>query len=81
MYLMRIGPAGSERPVVRVDDTRYIDVTDVVGDFDKRSSATTDCFVSARSCRSEVRPDSYRSSLESVSEPRWPDRTRFSASG
>jgi 2,4-didehydro-3-deoxy-L-rhamnonate hydrolase len=35
MYLMRIGPAGSERPVVRVDDTRYIDVTDVVGDFDE----------------------------------------------
>jgi 2,4-didehydro-3-deoxy-L-rhamnonate hydrolase len=32
---MRIGPAGSERPVVRVDDTRYIDVTDVVGDFDE----------------------------------------------
>lgn len=35
MYLMRIGPAGSERPVVRVDETRYIDVTDVVGDFDE----------------------------------------------
>jgi 2,4-diketo-3-deoxy-L-fuconate hydrolase len=35
MYLMRIGPAGSERPVVRVDDTRYIDVTDVVDDFDE----------------------------------------------
>jgi 2,4-didehydro-3-deoxy-L-rhamnonate hydrolase len=35
MYLMRVGPAGSERPVVRVDDTRYIDVTDVVGDFDE----------------------------------------------
>jgi 2,4-didehydro-3-deoxy-L-rhamnonate hydrolase len=35
MYLMRIGPAGSERPVVRVDDTRYVDVTDVVDDFDE----------------------------------------------
>jgi 2,4-didehydro-3-deoxy-L-rhamnonate hydrolase len=35
MYLMRIGPAGSERPVVRVDETRCIDVTDVVGDFDE----------------------------------------------
>ena len=31
MYLMRIGPAGSERPVVRVDDTRYIDVTGETG--------------------------------------------------
>jgi 2,4-didehydro-3-deoxy-L-rhamnonate hydrolase len=35
MYLMRIGPTGSERPVVRIDDTRYVDVSDVVGDFDE----------------------------------------------
>ena len=35
MYLMRIGPAGSERPVVRIDDTRYVDVADLVGDFDE----------------------------------------------
>jgi 2,4-didehydro-3-deoxy-L-rhamnonate hydrolase len=35
MYLMRIGPAGSEKPVVRIDDTHYLDVSDVVGDFDE----------------------------------------------
>jgi 2,4-didehydro-3-deoxy-L-rhamnonate hydrolase len=35
MYLMRIGPAGSERAVVRVDDTHCIDVADVVTDFDE----------------------------------------------
>jgi 2,4-didehydro-3-deoxy-L-rhamnonate hydrolase len=35
MYLMRIGPAGSERPVIRIDDTRYVDVADLVGDFDE----------------------------------------------
>ena len=35
MYLMRIGPAGSEKPVVRIDDTNYVDVSDVVGDFDE----------------------------------------------
>jgi 2,4-didehydro-3-deoxy-L-rhamnonate hydrolase len=35
MYLMRIGPAGSERPVVRIDDTHYVDVADVVTDFDE----------------------------------------------
>jgi 2-keto-4-pentenoate hydratase/2-oxohepta-3-ene-1,7-dioic acid hydratase in catechol pathway len=35
MYLMRIGPSGSERPVVRIDDTHYIDVADVVNDFDE----------------------------------------------
>jgi 2-keto-4-pentenoate hydratase/2-oxohepta-3-ene-1,7-dioic acid hydratase in catechol pathway len=35
MYLMRIGPAGSERPVVRIDDLHYIDVADVVDDFNE----------------------------------------------
>lgn len=35
MKLMRIGPAGSERPVVRLDDERYVDVSDVVRDFDE----------------------------------------------
>ncbi len=34
MQLMRIGPAGSEKPVVRVDETSYVDVSDVVTDFD-----------------------------------------------
>jgi 2-keto-4-pentenoate hydratase/2-oxohepta-3-ene-1,7-dioic acid hydratase in catechol pathway len=34
MRLMRIGPAGGERPVVRLDDTTYVDVSDVVRDFD-----------------------------------------------
>jgi 2,4-didehydro-3-deoxy-L-rhamnonate hydrolase len=32
---MRIGPAGSERPVVRIDDTHYVDVADVVIDFNE----------------------------------------------
>jgi 2-keto-4-pentenoate hydratase/2-oxohepta-3-ene-1,7-dioic acid hydratase in catechol pathway len=35
MYLMRIGPTGSERPVVRIDENHYADVADVVGDFDE----------------------------------------------
>ena len=35
MYLMRIGPVGAERPVVRVDDATYVDVSDVVSDFDE----------------------------------------------
>jgi 2,4-diketo-3-deoxy-L-fuconate hydrolase len=34
MQLMRIGPVGLERPVVRVDDAGYVDVADLVGDFD-----------------------------------------------
>ncbi|MFC4123002.1 fumarylacetoacetate hydrolase family protein [Nonomuraea zeae] len=36
MYLMRIGAPGAEKPVVRVDDTHYIDVSDVTPDFDEK---------------------------------------------
>ena len=35
MYLMRIGAIGAERPVVRVNDGHYIDVSDIVPDFDE----------------------------------------------
>ena len=35
MYLMRIGPPGGERPVARVDDDSYVDLSDVVDDFDE----------------------------------------------
>lgn len=35
MRLMRLGPAGAERPVVLIDDQTYIDVSDVVSDFDE----------------------------------------------
>jgi 2-keto-4-pentenoate hydratase/2-oxohepta-3-ene-1,7-dioic acid hydratase in catechol pathway len=32
---MRIGPAGAERPVVRIDDDTYVDVSDEVTDYDE----------------------------------------------
>jgi len=35
MQLMRIGAEGSERPVVRLTDETYIDVSDVIGDFNE----------------------------------------------
>jgi len=35
MYLMRIGAVGEESPAVRVDDEHYVDVSDVVHDFDE----------------------------------------------
>ena len=35
MYLMRIGAFGVERPVARIDDDTYIDLSDVVTDFDE----------------------------------------------
>lgn len=33
---MRIGPAGQEKPVVRVDTDSYLDVSDVTADFDEQ---------------------------------------------
>ncbi|BCW62894.1 fumarylacetoacetate hydrolase family protein [Arthrobacter sp. StoSoilB22] len=35
MFLMRIGPAGEEKPVVRIDEDTYVDVSDVVIDFNE----------------------------------------------
>jgi 2,4-diketo-3-deoxy-L-fuconate hydrolase len=34
MQLMRIGTAGMEKPVVRINDTHYIDVSDEISDYD-----------------------------------------------
>jgi 2,4-didehydro-3-deoxy-L-rhamnonate hydrolase len=35
MFLMRIGAPGAEKPVVRIDDDSYVDVSDVVPDFNE----------------------------------------------
>ena len=35
MFLMRIGAPGAEKPVVRIDDDTYVDVSDVVDDFNE----------------------------------------------
>jgi len=35
MYLMRIGQPGAERPVVRIDENHYIDISDEIRDFDE----------------------------------------------
>ncbi|WP_250034793.1 fumarylacetoacetate hydrolase family protein [Paractinoplanes maris] len=35
MQLLRIGAAGSEKPAVRAGDDRYVDVSDLVTDFDE----------------------------------------------
>ncbi|MET7710961.1 fumarylacetoacetate hydrolase family protein [Streptomyces sp. NPDC005407] len=40
MYLMRIGAPGSEKPVARIDDDSYVDLSDVVTDFDEAFSGS-----------------------------------------
>ena len=36
MYLMRIGEIGTEKPIVRLDEKTYVDVSDITDDFDER---------------------------------------------
>lgn len=40
MHLMRLGRPGTERPVVRIDEATYLDVSDVVHDYDEHFFAT-----------------------------------------
>jgi 2-keto-4-pentenoate hydratase/2-oxohepta-3-ene-1,7-dioic acid hydratase in catechol pathway len=35
MYLMRIGAPGAEKPIVRIDGDTYVDVSDVVADYNE----------------------------------------------
>jgi 2,4-didehydro-3-deoxy-L-rhamnonate hydrolase len=35
MYLMRLGDVGAEKPVARIDDDTFVDLSDVVDDFDE----------------------------------------------
>ena len=35
MKLMRLGPVGQEKPVVRIDDATYVDASDITPDFDE----------------------------------------------
>jgi 2,4-diketo-3-deoxy-L-fuconate hydrolase len=57
---MRIGAPGAEKPVVRVDDTHYVDVSDITADFDESffgsgGAALLAQPVGARVARGEVR--------------------------
>ena len=82
MYLMRIGPAGAERPVVRIDDHRYVDVSDATNDFDEAFFGGANggidrlrSVVAARTAAGQV----SRFAGERIGAPS-PGRTRSSAS-
>lgn len=56
MQLMRIGAPGAEKPVVRVDDTHYIDVSDVTADFNEKFfAAGGPALLAERVARGDVR--------------------------
>jgi 2-keto-4-pentenoate hydratase/2-oxohepta-3-ene-1,7-dioic acid hydratase in catechol pathway len=44
MKLMRIGDIGSERPAIAIDEFSYVDVSDVVSDFDAEFFGSPDSF-------------------------------------
>ncbi len=80
MHLMRIGARRSEKPVARVDEETYVDLSDVVDDFDEASSEAVASSGSDRSSphgHHREDPDS----TASASERRSLGRTRSSASG
>ena len=61
MKLMRLGPVGAERPVVRIDDTTYVDVSDAVTDYDEAffgsgGPDTLRTLVVERTANGQVRP-------------------------
>ena len=63
MFLMRIGAPGAEKPIVRIDDDSYVDVSDVVTDFDESFFGGAwgglpglRTLVAERVARGEVRP-------------------------
>jgi 2,4-didehydro-3-deoxy-L-rhamnonate hydrolase len=35
MYLMRVGALGAEKPVARIDDDTYVDLSDLVTDYNE----------------------------------------------
>jgi 2,4-didehydro-3-deoxy-L-rhamnonate hydrolase len=58
MKLMRIGPPGQERPIVRIDERTYVDVSDMVADYDEaffaaEGLATLDAVVTERTDRAQ----------------------------
>lgn len=40
MFLMRLGAPGAEKPVVRIDDKHYVDVSDIASDFAEKFFGT-----------------------------------------
>ena len=82
MYLMRIGDPGAEKPVARLDDDRYVDLSDVVDDFDETFFADggLDRLRAAGGGAGRL-PVGCRGSPANGSGRRSPGRTRSSASG
>ena len=65
MRLVRLGPAGSETPGVLVDDDTFVDLSDVVGDFDEKffgsgALATLEAVVAERATAGRTEPGGDR---------------------
>ena len=69
MYLMRIGAPGAEKPIVRIDAETYVDVSDLVPDFDESFfAAGTAQLVDAVAARTAA-GDTHRFAGERIGAP------------
>ena len=80
MHLMRIGPAGAEKPVVRLDDRTYVDVSDVVFDFNETFFGAGGLDRLRELVDERIAGGAASSSPASASARRSRDRTRSCAS-
>ena len=81
VHLMRIGALGAEKPVARLDDESYVDLSDVVDDFDERFFGSGRLGGLARSSPSGSRAGEVeRVRAANGSAPRSRGRTRSCAS-
>jgi 2,4-didehydro-3-deoxy-L-rhamnonate hydrolase len=80
LYLMRIGAPGAEKPIVRVNDTHYVDVSDIVADFNEEFFATGGPALLEQPVAERIAAGALSTFAASGSALRSPGRIRFSAS-
>jgi hypothetical protein len=84
---MRVGPSGSERPIVRVNDSAYVEVSDIVSDFNEAFFASEGLsrlgpIVEARIAAGQVEKPRASSSIAATaaSNASWPPAARTARS-
>jgi len=79
MHLMRIGPVGSEKPVARLTDETYVDLSETIHDFDETFFSSEDCGRFGHHCLHRLPVAPRRGSRENASAHLLRAHTRFFA--
>ena len=80
MKLMRVGQPGKERPAVAVDENNYIDISDLVSDFDADFFQNEKWFDIKAEVANRIQRKTFVRLPATESVRLSCDRTRFSAS-